>query len=470
MAKQQWMMVCTVLLAMVTGARAAEKPNVLFILVDDLGKEWIHCYGAEGIETPNIDGLAAGGMRFVNAYGMPQCTPTRMTLLTGQYPFHHGWTNHWDVPRWGCGASFDPNHNNSFGLVMRQAGYATCAVGKWQIDDFRVEPKAMDAAGFDDWCMWTGFETNNPPSDKRYWDPYLNTPGEGSKTYEGKFGPDVVCDHLIEFMKKHRDEPMFLYYPMILVHMPTTTTPDDLNAKSKLDQHKAMVRYTDKLVGRVVATLDELKLREKTIIVFTTDNGTGGVTGMLNGHRVPGAKAKMNEAGVAMPFIVNCPGTVPSGVVTEALVDFTDLLPTFSELGGGHIPADRVLDGHSFAPLILGKASDTDRDWILAMGGGAARVRDGRVVPAQAYDDRVMRDQRFKLWVNKQGEPEAMYDMKSDPWETTNVLKSSDPAMLASLAKFKAALAKMPKQDAAPQYDPNPPQKWDLHGGQAKGD
>ena len=141
-------------------------PNILLILVDDLGKEWIGCDGAEGIETPNIDALASGGMRFENAYAMPQCTPSRLTMLTGQYPFRHGWTNHWDVPRFGCGAHFDPELNASFPRILRDAGYATAAAGKWQIDDFRVEPDAMFEAGFDSWCMWTGGEGGNPKSDE----------------------------------------------------------------------------------------------------------------------------------------------------------------------------------------------------------------------------------------------------------------------------------------------------------------
>ena len=146
-------------------ARYERPPNIVFILVDDLGKEWIGCYGAEGIETPHIDRLAETGMRFENAWCMPQCTPTRVTLLTGQYPYRHGWTNHFDVPRWGSGAHFDPSQNASFARMLRNAGYATAIAGKWQIDDFRVEPDALKEAGFDEWCVWTGGEAGNPPSD-----------------------------------------------------------------------------------------------------------------------------------------------------------------------------------------------------------------------------------------------------------------------------------------------------------------
>ncbi|MHC4542389.1 MAG: sulfatase-like hydrolase/transferase, partial [Planctomycetota bacterium] len=214
-----------------SSAGRGNRPNILFIMVDDLGKEWISCYGAEDVETPNIDALAQTGMRFENAYSMPQCTPSRATLLTGQYPWRTGWVNHWDVPRWGVGY-FDwaIRENTTFARVMRAAGYATAAAGKWQMNDFRIAPDFMSKHGFDDWCMWTGYEAGNPPSGKRYWDAYINTLQDGSKTYSGRFGPDVYTDYLTDFMRKHKDRPMMLYFPMALTHGPLTATPAEPNA------------------------------------------------------------------------------------------------------------------------------------------------------------------------------------------------------------------------------------------------
>ncbi|MDB4664775.1 sulfatase-like hydrolase/transferase [Verrucomicrobia bacterium] len=120
--------------------KSAARPNILFIMLDDLGKEWISCYGAEDIQTPNIDTLADGGMKFNNAYSMPSCTPSRSTLLTGKYPWGTGFVNHWDVPRWGV-TYFDwkKKENTNFARLMKGLDYATCAVGKWQINDFRLE-------------------------------------------------------------------------------------------------------------------------------------------------------------------------------------------------------------------------------------------------------------------------------------------------------------------------------------------
>jgi len=328
---------CVSARVMATDGNKPKRPNIPLIMADDLGKEWISCYGAENIETPNIDALAANGMKFTNGYSMPQCTPTRVSLLTGQYPFHTGWVNHWDAPRWGVGYfDWKPKQNTTFARFMKNLGYATCAAGKWQINDFRLEPNAMEKHGFDEWCMWTGGEAGNPPSEERYHDPYINT-RLGSKTYEDKFGPDVYTDFLIDFMGRHRDQPLCLYYPMTLTHTPFVATPDEPDAALPIEKHKAMVRYADKMVGRLVAALDNFGVRERTIIIFTTDNGTvGSITGKRNGRDVRGGKAQESESGVCCPFVVNCPGRVPSAVETDALTDFTDLLPTFIELGGGN--------------------------------------------------------------------------------------------------------------------------------------
>ncbi len=436
------------------------KPNILFIMADDLGPEWLGCYGGEEMATPHLDALAAGGMRFENAYSMPQCTPSRVTLLTGQYPFRHGWVNHWDVPRWGAGCHFDWERNASFGRLMQSAGYATAAAGKWQVNDFRVRPDAMKKHGFDDWCMWTGYEGGNPPSGERYWDPYIHT-RDGSKTYKGRFGADVFVDFLIDFMKKHRGEPQMLYFPMALTHTPFTTTPLDKKAKSKLERHKAMVRYTDHCVGRLLAALDELGLRRNTIVIFTTDNGTTrGISARMGGREVRGGKSSIGENGCRAPFIVNCPGRVPAGVVTDALTDFTDLLPTFAELGGATIPAGLVLDGHSIAPVLLGTAADSARDWILAMGAHPAKLTAEGVVPAQKYANRALRDKRYKLWV-EDGKATRLHDLREDPGEERNLIGSTEAAHMAARARLRAVLDSFPKEDGRPRYEPTPAQAWD---------
>ncbi|NQT14020.1 MAG: sulfatase-like hydrolase/transferase, partial [Planctomycetes bacterium] len=402
-----------------------DRPNIIFIMVDDLGKEWVSCYGAEDISTPHVDALAAGGMKFNNAYSMPQCTPTRATLLTGQYPWRTGWCNHWDVPRWGAGCHFDWRHNVTFARQLRKAGYATAAAGKWQINDFRVTPDAMKKHGFDEWCMWTGYESGNPPSGARYWNAYIHTNG-GSKTYEDWFGCDVFVDFLIDFMTRHRQRPMLLYFPMALTHGPLTNTPAEPEVTEKLDKHKAMVRYTDAALGRIVQTVDKLGIRNNTIIIWSTDNGTsGGISGRMAGRLVRGGKAKLTENGVCEPFIVNGPGLVPAGVETDALTDFTDLLPTFCELAGAELPDGVEIDGRSIAPVILGSDAAGPREWIMALGHGPAALDERGVRPKQVFTDRVVRDKRYKLFV-VDGEPRKLFDLKADPAELENLIDSAD--------------------------------------------
>lgn len=446
-----------------TPAPEESQPNILLIFVDDLGKEWISAYGAEDIKTPHIDGLAETGLMFENFYVNPQCTPSRMSLFTGQYPFRHGWVNHWDVPRWGGGAHYDWTQNPGLGRMMNEAGYTTAAVGKWQVNDFRVQPDAMKQHGFDDWCMWTGYETGNPPSGKRYWDPYLNTK-EGSKSYPGKFGEDVFTDFLIEFMRDNKDQPMFMYYAMCITHTPFTTTPAEPDVTGKYPQHKAMVRYTDFLVGKLVKALEDLGLRDDTIIIFTTDNGTtGSITGTLNGREIEGGKAKITENGTSVPFIVNSPLRVPNGVVTDALSDITDMFPTFAELGGADLPEGYTMDGKSFADLMLGKAKDSKRDWIMSMGGGNhAALSENGVENQYRFRDRVLRDKDYKFYVSTDRKPQKLFNLKDDPYETQNLLDSQDPEIQKRIEKFWTVVETFPEQDNDPRYIPLGPQPWDV--------
>lgn len=445
--------------------KTQQLPNILFILTDDLGKEWVSSYGAEDVKTPNIDNLAKTGLLFENFYSTPQCTPTRVSLLTGQYPFRHGWVNHWDVPRWGGGAHFDWNTNPDIARVMQSAGYKTAAAGKWQINDFRVQPEAMVSHGFDDYCMWTGYETGNPPSAERYWNPYIHTK-EGSKTYKGQFGEDIFTDFLIDFMKKNRESPMFLYYAVCLTHLPYTSTPAEPNVTEKYDCHKAMVRYMDYSVGKLTKALDNLGLRENTIIIYTTDNGTAAeITGNINGRAVQGGKTKTTENGICEPFIVNCPGLVPSGKVTDALGDITDILPTCAELGGADLPEGFVFDGVSLADVILGKSSDSKRRWIMAMGGNgkgsAAELSEKGLENQYRFRDRVIRDKEYKLFVSPGRKPEKLISVKADREEKNNLLYSDDLKVKVAYEKLWKVALSFPENDDDPHYIALPGEPWD---------
>ena len=450
-----------------TKKKRRSKPNIVFILLDDLGKEWISCYGAMDIKTPHIDALAEGGTRFENAYCMPQCTPTRLCLLTGQYPYRNGWVNHWDVPRWGAGLRYDVDaYPCNLGLTMRNAGYATAIAGKWQINDFRIEPDALDKAGFDDWCMWTGGEADNPPSNKRYWDPYIVTKDKPSQTYKGAFGPDMFCDFVMDFAERHSNQkkPFFIYYPMVLPHSPLTTTPLDPDAKTNIDKHKAMVRYIDHLLGRIVAALDAMDVRNETLIIFTSDNGTGRkFTGHIGGRAIRGGKSMTSESGVNIPFIANWPGTTPGGRVSRELLDFTDIIPTFADLAGQPVPGKDKVDGVSAAAYLRGKAKQTERTWILAMGGkNNARVSDKGVENAWYFRDRVVRDRRYKLYVGIDRKPQKFIDLLKDPDEKNDITGRESKPALAARSRLEALISQWPQRDADPLVKtPQSPQRWD---------
>jgi len=248
---------------------------------------------------------------------------------------------------------------------------------------------------------------------------------------------------------------------MCLTHGPLTATPLDPDVKGKHETFRAMVRYADHLVGRLVKAIDDLGIRERTIVIVTSDNGSpGGMKARMNGREVKGGKGKMSENGVRAPFIVNGPGFVPSGATCDALADFTDILPTFADLGGAALLAGTVCDGRSFADVIRGRTDDSTREWIMAMGGGTSRVVDGRVVPANPYADRVVRNKRYKLWIEG-GESTRLFDLENDPAEEANLIASREPDVEAARKKLEEAVQSFPSRDAIPRYDPVPPQAWD---------
>jgi arylsulfatase A len=319
-----------------SGAPTTTPPNIVFILSDDLGIDGFGCYGSDRFKdkTPNIDALAAKGVRFERCYSMPTCNPSRCALMTGRYEFHTG-----NAP------SF--KDETSMARVLKQAGYATGMAGKWR--QMRDEPKDW---GFDE------FLTDPTPSGY-YWETKYTQNSAPLEAKAGTYGPDLCRDFAIDFFERHREKPFFFYYPTHLVHNPILRTPQ--SAATSEDQDTLFadnVAYLDKQVGELVAALDRLGLRERTLIVFCSDNGTakyGIEHATIRGRHIYGMKETMLEGGSRVPLIVNGPGTGTAGRSDNSLIDFTDALPTFAELAGATVPASPVLDGRSFAPQIRGE-------------------------------------------------------------------------------------------------------------------
>ena len=451
----------------IASSRCEERPNILFIMLDDLGKEWVGCYGSQEGLTPNADRLAAQGVRFDNVYSLPVCALTRATFLTGQYPARHGWKINWNPPFYGIGY-FDPSFHPSIAHTLRGAGYATAAAGKWHLNDFRVHPDVLNELGFDEFCMWTGLERGNLRSSReRYWDPYLHTKN-GSRTHKGKFGEDVFTNFLIRFMTRHRNRPMMLYYPMCLPHSPFISTPLEPDVRADLDRHRAMIRYADYKLGTILDALESLRLRDNTIIVWTSDNGSPAELTAAPGERaISGGKGTLQETGINVPFVVSCPSLVPTGITSTALLDFTDMLPTFAELAHAALGV-AVLDGQSFARHLLGLEGDGPRRWIMSMADTEARLSpEDRLIAATPYAARVVREKRYKLWINENRKSWKLTDLAMDPDESNNLLDSWRPEHRRARARLERVAQGFSPDDAAPKYVPLSAQPWDLPAAEA---
>jgi arylsulfatase A len=374
-------------------AAAARRPNIILIMADDFGYECVGANGCQSYQTPNLDRLAANGMRFQNCYVQPLCTPTRVQLMTGQY----------NVRNYIQFGLIDRDAT-TFAHPFKEAGYATGIAGKWQLGKGKNLPRRL---GFEEAYLWQ--HTRRP---SRYTNPGLELNGEERDFANGEYGPKIINDFAIDFVTRHKDEPFLLYYPMILTHGPFPPTPDspDWNPKAKNENEGndpkhfgEMVTYMDKLIGRLVAKLDELKIRENTLLIFLGDNGTGkGLVTQFKDQPYPGGKGLTNARGMHVPLIANWPGHVPAGKVNDDLVDSTDFFPTICEIAGIKPPSSVKIDGRSFAPQLRGEAGKP-REWIYMWyaqnGGPKAKAEFAMSKSLKLYSDG------------------RVYDLRRDPFE-----------------------------------------------------
>lgn len=407
---------------------AADKPNIIVLLIDDMGYECIGADGGTSYKTPVIDRLAATGVRFDRCHVQPLCTPTRTQIMTGIY----------NVRNYTDFGELDPK-SMTFANLFKQAGYATCISGKWQLGTTPDLPKKF---GFDEYCLWQHTRAGAGKTSGRYMNPGLEINGVAKDFTGREYGPDIVSDYALDFIQRKKDEPFLLYYTMMLTHAPFQATPDspdygeskgskDILSPDGLHQHFSdMVAYTDKLTGRLVAKLDELGIRDNTLLIILGDNGTqGGVTTMMGDRKFIGGKGAPTDAGMHVPLIANWPGKAASGKVSDDLVDSTDILPTICQAAGVSVPADWKIDGRSFLPQILGEKGNP-RDWYYCWY--APKKDDGIIAEFAATRD-------FKL--SRTG---AFYDLRTD-------IAEKQPLKVADLTGEAAAAAKL-LQGALDQY------------------
>ena len=412
------------------------KPNIILIMADDMGYECLGSYGSASYRTPQLDRLAENGVRFEHCYSQPLCTPSRVKIMTGKYNFRN----------YTAFGHLEPGEK-TFGNLLKEAGYATCVVGKWQLNGISggKRPGWDDTGrphhfGFDEYCLW---QLHNARSEgERFANPLLVQNGKQLPRDENQYGPDVFCDYLVDFIDRKKDQPFFVYYPMVLVHDPFVVTPDSRKWDEPSIRYQAdtsyfndMMAYTDKIVGRIMDQLQQSGLAENTLVIFTGDNGTNRniVSRMNDGRRIRGGKGTMTDAGTRVPLIAYWKGKSARGTVNSDLVDYSDFLPTLAEAAGIPIPDDQVIDGQSFLPQILGKPGQPKEYVYMYYKPLWSTFENGVFV----------RDQRYKLYGDGR-----FYDVGEDVLEHNPIpLTRLQGEASQAVTKFQKVLHQMPGID-----------------------
>lgn len=392
------------------------RPNIILIMADDLGYECVESYGGASYSTPNLDRLAEEGMRFSFAYSQPLCTNTRTELMTGKY-LHQNWL---------AFGILDPDER-TFGHLMKEEGYTTCIVGKWQLQsydppDYPGSEKRRGIgmfpgdAGFDEYCLWHTAHTEDKGS--RYADPVIEQNGKFLEGMKGKYGPDIFMEYLNDFVGRNRGNPFFVYYPMALPHGPFVPTPLSGVWIDEAKRHQPdtayfgdMVEYCDLIVGQISANLKELGLEENTLLLFYSDNGTHqSLYSLKDGQMFRGGKGLTVDAGIRVPMFASWKGVISPETVSDALVYATDFLPTILEAAGGKVPEDQGSDGNSFFSLLTGEGGP-GRSWIYTdfnpkPGWDKDQFEQRRYVLDREY--KLYDDGSFFRWIDDPLEKDAL--------------------------------------------------------------
>jgi arylsulfatase A len=377
---------------------SAASPNVILIMADDFGYECVTANGGTSYQTPHLDRLAEGGARFTQCHSQPLCTPTRVQLMTGYF-------NVRNYSRFGV----LPRTETTFGHLFQKAGYATAICGKWQLGS---EPDAPQHFGFQEAYLWQ--HTRRPP---RYANPGVEHNAAELDFNMGEYGPTLINDFALDFITRHKDQPFFLYYPMILTHDPFQPAPDSPhydptamgeNVNKSPDHFASMTAYMDKMIGRIDSKLAELGIRDNTLLLFLGDNGTHRtIFSEFEGRPYQGGKGSTNQRGTRVPLIVSWPGKIQTPTVCDDLISAADFLPTICQAAGIDSPEDT--DGISFLDQILSQPA-TPREWLYIWY--SPRQKADFTVKAYAFNH------HLKLYQDG-----TVYDLRTDPFEDQALTK-----------------------------------------------
>ncbi len=449
-------------------AEAPKRTNIIYIMADDLGYTDLACYGSKFYETPNIDRLAAEGVRFTNGYACgSNCQPTRAALVSGQYGPRTGVYTVGNIDRFNWrsrplrpvdNVTTLPLDKVTIADTLKKSGYATGMFGKWHLGNDEAHHPSQ--RGFDEAIESSGVHFNfrtDPPADHPK-DQYL---------------ADFLTDRAVDFIERHKAEPFFLYLPHFGVHSPYEAKPELIarfQSKSPVGGHAsapyaAMIASVDESVGRILATLAALELDDNTLVVFTSDNGGVGSyksvglakDGVTSNAPLKGGKGTYYEGGVRVPYIFRWPGVVEPGQTNATPIITVDAYPSLAEIAGAELPADTTLDGVSYAPLLTGAMDVLDRNAIYwhfpgYLGAGAGAWRSKPVSVVRAGD--------WKLRENLEDGTLELYNLQQDVGEQHD-LAADEPATAKRLHGMLLAWrsdvdAKLPTVNVSVEDDDRP--------------
>ena len=442
-----------------------EKPNIVFIMVDDLGWKDVGFMGSNYYETPNIDKLADQGVVFTNAYAnAPNCAPTRACLMTGQYSPRHGI---YTVNNPDRGESryrkLIPIPNTTIldsifvtlAETMRSAGYRTGMMGKWHLGE--GEGTSPEGQGFD--INIGGCYKGHPST---YFSPYKNEFIEDGPA--GEYLTDRMTDEAIKFIEESKNGSFFLYLPYYAVHTPIQPKPEvkkkyegkPAGGKQNNPAYAAMVETVDAGVGRIMNKLDELMLTKKNVVIFFSDNG--GVGGITDMSPLKGSKGMLYEGGIREPMIVRWPGKVKPGTRCDIPVIGVDFYPTFMEIAGIKKPKDQILDGKNILPLFTGKKKFRKREifWHFP----AYLQANKRFLPGLIWRTTpvsVIRKGDWKLLEFFENGHLELYNLEEDIGETNNLaeqMPGKARTLYKKLLKWRVKVNAPVPTELNPEYNP----------------
>lgn len=452
---------------LVPGSMRAEQPNILLILTDDLGWRDLSCYGSDFYETPNLDRLATQGLRFTDAYAAATvCSPTRAALLTGKTParlhitdflsgleFPHAALTPPDWTRYHL-----PHEEVTLAEMLKPAGYETFYFGKWHL------------GGEDHFPVTQGFD-HSAAEGASGWPAAYFYPWSAVRNLEGKEGDyltDRLTDEVIKSLEQPHERPFFIFLSYYTPHRPTQAKEEHIRkyeAKLTPDQvqrnpvNAGMMHSLDENVGRIMQSLDDLKLAENTLLIFTSDNGGNhyaDIPQKTNNAPLRDGKGSAYEGAYRVPLIIRWPGNVPAGIESTEPVSSIDFFPTFQALTLQERTAEQQLDGVNLLPLLLEQQP---------LGRKALHWHYPHYHNGGASPHGIIRKGQFRLIEHFDGTPTEMYDIENDIGETVNLARSmpeKSEELLAELRQWRLEVgAQMPTLN--PNYDPDRVHDWMFH-------